>query len=136
MKRIEAILSGNMPGKKRAENRMKRVENFLDIARLNTEEEIMEAQAELDKVNADFAAGGDEKMYIQLVSYCLRRLDNRKDKLNHLNKVKAYLEEGIKTDADNFQTIPGNVRPYNPAERHSPFLPEVDPDSGVPSAER
>ena len=136
MKRIEAILSGNMPGKERAENRIKRVENYLDIKRLNTEEEIMEAQAILDKVNADFAAGGDEKMYIQNVSACLQCLDIKKNKLHHLNKVKAYLEEDIKTDADDFQSIPGNEKPYNPAERHSPFLPEVDPDSGVPSAER
>lgn len=94
MKRITAYLKGKMEDIK-CMSREKRVNSALEVARLNFEEQIADADVKIDKLMGEIGESDDIQSIIQEISYCMDDKEEAERGIKRLEEIKAFMDEEI-----------------------------------------
>ena len=100
MKRIVAILKGKLEDLK-LDNKVKRVENALDAAKLNAETDLMEAQAGMEAAVAKLSEDGvNVTDVINSMKRAIERQREIQEGLNDIDAIKKFLNEEVKVEKE------------------------------------
>ena len=94
MKRITAYLKGKMEDIK-CMSREKRVNSALEVARLNFEEQIADADVKIDKLMGEIGESDDIQSIIQEISDCMDDKEEAERGIKRLEEIKAFMDEEI-----------------------------------------
>jgi hypothetical protein len=94
MKRITAYLKGKMEDIK-CMSREKRVNSALEVARLNFEEQIADADVKIDKLMGEIGESDDIQSIIQEISDCMDDKEEAERGIKRLEEIKAFMYEEI-----------------------------------------
>lgn len=94
MKRITAYLKGKMEDIK-CMSRKKRVNSALEVARLNFEEQIADADVKIDKLMGEIGESDNIQSIIQEISYCMDDKEEAERGIKRLEEIKAFMDEEI-----------------------------------------
>ena len=94
MKRITAYLKGKMEDIK-CMSREKRVNSALEVARLNFEEQIADADVKIDKLMGEIGESDNIQSIIQEISYCMDDKEEAERGIKRLEEIKPFMEEEI-----------------------------------------
>lgn len=99
MKRITAYLLGKV-GQIKAANKEKRIFAAIEMARLNKQAEIDEAEAGMQKCLDRLVETDEIGINIQRLSDFIESKEEAERGIERLAKIKAMLEEGIETEEE------------------------------------
>lgn len=99
MKRITAYLQGKV-GHIKAANKEKRIFAAINMARLNKEAEIAEAEAGIENCLSRLAEQDDIGASIQRIADLMEAKEEAERGIERLGRIKAMLEEDVKTEED------------------------------------
>ena len=99
MKRITAYLQGKV-GQIKAANKEKRIFAAINMARLNKEDEIAEAEAGIENCLSRLAEQDDIACSIQRLSDLMEAKEEAERGMERLDRIKAMLEEDVKAEED------------------------------------
>lgn len=94
MKRITAYLKGKMEDIK-CMSREKRANSALEVARLNFEEQIADADVKIDKLMGEIGESDNIQSIIQEISYCMDDKEEAERGIKRLEEIKAFMDEEI-----------------------------------------
>lgn len=94
MKRITAYLKGKMEDIK-CMSHEKRVNSALEVARLNLEEQIADADVKIDKLMGEIGESDNIQSIIQEISYCMDDKEEAERGIKRLEEIKAFMDEEI-----------------------------------------
>lgn len=94
MKRITAYLKGKMEDIKCMPHE-KRVNSALEVARLNFEEQIADADVKIDKLMGEIGESDNIQSIIQEISYCMDDKEEAERGIKRLEEIKAFMDEEI-----------------------------------------
>lgn len=94
MKRILAILKDKLEDAK-LDNKVKRINNALEAAKLNAETDLMETEAKMDEAIAKLSEGAEASTVIKELKAAFDRKDEISDGLHRLEEIKNYLNEEV-----------------------------------------
>lgn len=97
MKRITAYLQGKV-GQIKAANKEKRIFAAINMARLNKEAEIAEAEAGIESCIGRLAEQDDIASSIQRLSDFIEAREEAERAVERLGRIKAMLEEDVKVE--------------------------------------
>lgn len=99
MKRITAYLQGKV-GQIKAANKEKRIFAAINMARLNKEAEVAEAEGGIENCIGRLAEQDDIACSIQRLSDLMEAKEEAERGIERLGRIKAMLEEDVKTEED------------------------------------
>lgn len=94
MKRILAILKDKLEDAK-LENKVKRINNALEAAKLNAETDLMETEAKMDEAIAKLSEGVEASTVINELKAAFEKKDCIIDGLKTIEAIKNYLNEEV-----------------------------------------
>lgn len=76
-------------------SREKRVNSALEVARLNFEEQIADADVKIDKLMGEIGESDNIQSIIQEISYCMDDKEEAERGIKRLEEIKAFMYEEI-----------------------------------------
>lgn len=73
----------------------KRVNSALEVARLNFEEQIADADVKIDKLMGEIGESDNIQSIIQEISYCMDDKEEAERGIKRLEEIKAFMDEEI-----------------------------------------
>lgn len=94
MKRIIAILKGKLEDAK-LDNKVKRINNALEAAKLNAETDLMETEAKMDEAIAKLSEGAEASTVINELKSAFEKKESITEGLKTIEAIKNYLNEEV-----------------------------------------
>ena len=94
MKRILAILKDKLEDAK-LDNKVKRINNALEAAKLNAETDLMESEAKLDEAIAKLSEGAEASTVINELKAAFEKKESIAESLKTIEAIKNYLNEEV-----------------------------------------
>lgn len=94
MKRILAILKDKLEDAK-LDNKVKRINNALEAAKLNAETDLMETEAKMDEAIAKLSEGAEASTVINELKAAFEKKESIAEGLKTIEAIKNYLNEEV-----------------------------------------
>lgn len=94
MKRILAILKDKLEDAK-LDNKVKRINNALEAAKLNAETDLMETEAKMDEAIAELSEGAEASTVINELKAAFEKKEDIAEGLKTIEAIKNYLNEEV-----------------------------------------
>ena len=94
MKRILAILKDKLQDAK-LDNKVKRINNALEAAKLNAETDLMETEAKMDEAIAKLSEGAEASTVINELKAAFEKKEGIAEGLKTIEAIKNYLNEEV-----------------------------------------
>lgn len=94
MKRILAILKDKLEDVK-LDNKVKRINNALEAAKLNAETDLMETEAKMDEAIAKLSEGAEASTVINELKAAFEKKESIAEGLKTIEAIKNYLNEEV-----------------------------------------
>jgi len=94
MKRILAILKDKLEDAK-LDNKVKRINNALEAAKLNAETDLMETEAKMDEAIAKLSEGAEASTVINELKAAFEKKEGIDEGLKTIEAIKNYLNEEV-----------------------------------------
>lgn len=94
MKRILAILKDKLEDAK-LDNKVKRINNALEAAKLNAETDLMETEAKMDEAIAKLSEGAEASSVINELKAAFEKKEGIAEGLKTIEVIKNYLNEEV-----------------------------------------
>lgn len=94
MKRILAILKDKLEDVK-LDNKMKRINNALEAAKLNAETDLMETETKMDEAIAKLSEGAEASSVINELKAAFEKKEDIAEGLKTIEDIKNYLNEEV-----------------------------------------
>lgn len=94
MKRILAILKDKLEDAK-LDNKVKRVNNALEAAKLNAETDLMETEAKMDEAIAKLSEGAEASTVINELKAAFEKKEGITEGLKTIEAIKNYINEEV-----------------------------------------
>lgn len=94
MKRVLAILKDKLEDAK-LDNKVKRINNALEAAKLNAETDLMETEAKMDEAIAKLSEGAEASSVINELKAAFEKKESIAEGLKTIEAIKNYLNEEV-----------------------------------------